>query len=76
MFKIALPPAANGELHLADKKYPTEIEAANAVKKACKEKGVILKPETIEDNCIVFRNEDGGMIARVVSEPGPKWRNQ
>jgi hypothetical protein len=76
MFKIALPPTADAELHLADKKYPTETEAADAVKRACEGKGVRLKPETREDNCIVLRNEDGGVIARVVSEPEPKWRKQ
>ncbi len=61
------------ELQLRNLTYSTQKEAADAVKKACKEKGWNIKPETTEDNCIVFRNADGGTIAKVVSEPGPKW---
>jgi len=56
--------------------YHAQEEAVSALKKACKENGWKLKPdpETTEDNCMVFKNEEGVEIASVVPIPGAYWR--
>lgn len=76
VYKIVVARAVYAGLKLGKLTYSTQKAAANAVRKACKAKGWKLTPETIEGNCIVFRNEDGSMIARVVLVSGPKWRDQ
>jgi hypothetical protein len=76
VYQIVIAPAVYAELKLTNLTYSTQKEAADVVRKAYKEKGWKLEPETTEDNCIVFRNEDGVEIARVKPVPEPKWRKQ
>jgi len=56
--------------------YSTQEKVVNALRNACEKNGWELnpKPETTEDNCIVFRTEEGVEIARVVPIPGAYWR--
>jgi hypothetical protein len=73
IFKIVVAPAVYTQLKLGNLTYSSQKEARDVVRKACKEKG--WEPsETTEDNCIVFRNEHGGEIVRVVSVSGVHCR--
>lgn len=56
--------------------YHTQKESVNALRNACEKNGWKLnpEPETTEDNCLVFRKEEGVEIARVVPIHGAYWR--
>ena len=59
--------AMYAKLEIRPTSYSVQKEAIDAIKKACKEKGITIKHETTEGDRVFFQNEHGGVIATVVA---------
>jgi hypothetical protein len=65
VYKIVIPQAEYFDLGLGRTSFSNQQEGVDAVDKACKEK-VVKYSRTVEEDSVIFRNEHGGVIARVV----------